>query len=94
MTDAIATVCLSGGLEQKLVAAAHAGFRMVEIFEPDFTASPLTARELRALLQDLGLTCGLWQPFRDFDGIQIFSGSSIVPMIASCFRLPHERSLC
>ena len=38
---AVATVCLSGTLEDKLAAAAAAGFDGVEIFEPDFVASPL-----------------------------------------------------
>ena len=69
MGDAIATVCLSGRLDEKLRAAARAGFDTVEIFEPDFTASPLTPREVRDLLGDLGLTCALWQPFRDFEGM-------------------------
>ena len=40
----IATVSLSGSLEQKLAAAARAGFDAVEIFEPDLVASPLSAR--------------------------------------------------
>ena len=39
MRTAIATVCISGTLEDKLVAAAAAGFDGVEIFEPDFVAS-------------------------------------------------------
>ena len=69
MADAIATVCLSGRLEDKLRAAARAGFTAVEIFEPDFTASPLSPRALRDLLGDLGLACALWQPFRDFEGM-------------------------
>ena len=38
---ALATVCISGTLEDKLTAAAAAGFDGVEIFEPDFVASPL-----------------------------------------------------
>ena len=37
---AIATVCLSGTLEDKLRAAAAAGFHGVEIFENDLVASP------------------------------------------------------
>ena len=37
---AIATVCLSGTLEDKLVAAAAAGFDGIEIFEPDLIAAP------------------------------------------------------
>jgi 4-hydroxyphenylpyruvate dioxygenase len=64
---AIATVCLSGTLEDKLVAAAAAGFDGVEIFEPDFVASSWSANELRSRCADLGLSIDLYQPFRDFD---------------------------
>ena len=64
---AVATVCLSGTLEDKLVAAAAAGFDGVEIFEPDFVASPWSASELRSRCADLGLSIDLYQPFRDFD---------------------------
>jgi sugar phosphate isomerase/epimerase len=35
MRNSIATVCLSGGLREKLEAIAAAGFRGVEIFEND-----------------------------------------------------------
>jgi 3-dehydroshikimate dehydratase len=35
MKTLIATVCLSGGLSEKLEAIAAAGFRGVEIFEND-----------------------------------------------------------
>ena len=41
MRRSIATVCLSGTLEEKLEAAAAAGFDGVELFEPDLIASPL-----------------------------------------------------
>jgi 4-hydroxyphenylpyruvate dioxygenase len=64
---AIATVCISGTLEDKLAAAAAAGFDGVEIFEPDFVASPSSAAEIRKRCADLGLTIDLYQPFRDFD---------------------------
>jgi len=64
---AVATVCLSGTLEDKLAAAAAAGFDGVEIFEPDFVASPSSAAEIRRRCADLGLTIDLYQPFRDFD---------------------------
>lgn len=69
MINAIATVCLSGRLDEKLRAAAKAGFDAVEIFEADLVASSLSPREVRAMLDDLGLTCALWQPFRDFEGL-------------------------
>jgi 4-hydroxyphenylpyruvate dioxygenase len=64
---AVATVCLSGTLEDKLSAAAAAGFDGVEIFEPDFIASSWSAVQIRDRCADLGLSIDLYQPFRDFD---------------------------
>ena len=64
---AIATVCLSGTLEDKLAAAAAAGFDGIEIFEPDLVASPWAPAELAARCADLGLSIDLYQPFRDLD---------------------------
>ena len=64
---AIATVCLSGTLEDKLVAASAAGFDGIEIFEPDLVASPWAPKELTARCADLGLSIDLYQPFRDLD---------------------------
>ncbi|GAA3756583.1 bifunctional sugar phosphate isomerase/epimerase/4-hydroxyphenylpyruvate dioxygenase family protein [Salinactinospora qingdaonensis] len=69
MRRSIATVSLSGTLEEKLHAAAAAGFDGVEIFENDLVASPLPPREIRALADDLGLGIDLYQPFRDFEGV-------------------------
>src|SRR3954465_3083135 len=64
---AVATVCLSGTLEDKLSAAAAAGFDGVEIFEPDFIASSWSAAQIRDRCADLGLSIDLYQPYRDFD---------------------------
>ncbi|GAA4929691.1 4-hydroxyphenylpyruvate dioxygenase [Actinomycetospora succinea] len=64
---AVATVCLSGALEEKLAAAATAGFDGVEIFEPDLVASPMSPGEIRLRCADLGLSIDLYQPFRDLD---------------------------
>ena len=66
---AIATVCLSGTLEDKLVAAAAAGFDGVEIFEPDLVASPSSPAQVRDRCRELGLSIDLYQPFRDFDSV-------------------------
>lgn len=63
----MATVCLSGTLEDKLTAAAAAGFDGIEVFEPDLVASPWTPAELAARCADLGLSIDLYQPFRDLD---------------------------
>ncbi|WP_433285769.1 TIM barrel protein [Pseudonocardia sp. CA-142604] len=65
----IATVCLSGTLEDKLAAAAAAGFDGVEIFEPDLLASPLSPAEIRLRCADSGLSIDLYQPFRDLDSV-------------------------
>lgn len=67
LRTAIATVCISGTLEDKLVAAAAAGFDGVEIFEPDFVVSASSATEVRQRCADLGLSIDLYQPFRDLD---------------------------
>ena len=55
MRTSIATVCLSGTLDQKLVAAHQAGFDGVEIFEPDLVASPQSPEAIRARAEQLGL---------------------------------------
>ena len=69
MRTSIATVCLSGTLEEKLHAAARAGFDGVEIFEQDLLVSPDSPETIAALAHRLGLSLDLYQPFRDFEGV-------------------------
>lgn len=69
MKTSIATVCLSGTLEEKLHACAAAGFDGVEIFEQDLVVSPMSPEEVKALAARLNLTLDLYQPFRDFEGV-------------------------
>jgi 4-hydroxyphenylpyruvate dioxygenase len=69
MYRSIATVSLSGTLEEKLQAAAAARFDAVEIFENDFLYYDGSARQVRALAADLGLKIALYQPFRDLEGV-------------------------
>ncbi|WP_214370730.1 bifunctional sugar phosphate isomerase/epimerase/4-hydroxyphenylpyruvate dioxygenase family protein [Pseudonocardia sp. H11422] len=69
LRTAVATVCLSGTLEDKLAAAAAAGFDGVEIFEPDLVAAPWSPVQVRRRCADLGLSIDLYQPFRDFDAV-------------------------
>ncbi|SFM82439.1 4-hydroxyphenylpyruvate dioxygenase [Pseudonocardia ammonioxydans] len=64
---ALATVCLSGTLEDKLEAAATAGFDGVEIFAPDLVADPLSPAGIGDRCRDLGLSVDLYQPLRDID---------------------------
>jgi 4-hydroxyphenylpyruvate dioxygenase len=69
MLRSIATVSLSGTLEEKLQAAAAARFDAVEIFENDFICYDGSARQVQALAADLGLKIALYQPFRDFEAV-------------------------
>ncbi len=69
MKTSIATVSLSGELEEKLQAIAAAGFYGVEIFENDFLTYDGSPAEVGRLARDLGLVITLYQPFRDFEGM-------------------------
>ena len=69
MDKGLATVCLSGTLEEKLLAASEAGFDAVELFEPDLIGSPWTPSEVGERAAALGLRIALYQPFRDFEGV-------------------------
>ncbi|MBW4051394.1 MAG: sugar phosphate isomerase/epimerase and 4-hydroxyphenylpyruvate domain-containing protein [Proteobacteria bacterium] len=69
MLTSIATVSLSGTLESKLRAIAHARFDGAEIFENDLLTARSTAREVAGQMHDLGLACTVFQPFRDFEGM-------------------------
>jgi len=69
MKTSIATVCLSGGLSEKLEAIAAAGFRGVEIFENDLLSYNGTPADIAKKIADLGLKVITFQPFRDFEGM-------------------------
>ena len=66
----IATVSISGTLDAKLAAIAAAGFAGAEIFENDLLSTPLSAREVGAMMAELGLACTMFQPFRDLEGLR------------------------
>ena len=68
MIPAIATVCLSGTLPEKLRAIADAGFTDVEIFESDLIAYHGSPADVKNICDDLGLKIITVQPFRDFEG--------------------------
>ncbi|MFL6814564.1 MAG: bifunctional sugar phosphate isomerase/epimerase/4-hydroxyphenylpyruvate dioxygenase family protein [Bradyrhizobium sp.] len=65
----IATVSLSGALDEKLRAIAEAGFDAVEIFENDLLSFSGSPRDVGAMCGDLGLEICAFQPFRDFEGM-------------------------
>ncbi|MEN3287346.1 MAG: 4-hydroxyphenylpyruvate dioxygenase [Bradyrhizobium sp.] len=65
----IATVSISGALDEKLRAIAAAGFTAVEIFENDLISFGARPRAIATLCADLGLSICAYQPFRDFEGM-------------------------
>jgi 4-hydroxyphenylpyruvate dioxygenase len=69
MKPSIATVSLSGALDEKLEAIAAAHFAGVEIFENDLLSFSATPREVRRIIAELGLETVTLQPFRDFEGM-------------------------
>src|SRR6476659_7892080 len=68
-TLSIATVSLSGSLDEKLRAISAAGFDAVEIFENDLLSFSGSPRDVGTLCSDLGLAICAFQPFRDFEGM-------------------------
>ena len=69
MKTSIATVSISGTLQEKLAAISAAGFDGVEIFENDFLTFDGSPREVGRLVREAGLEITLFQPFRDFEGM-------------------------
>jgi 4-hydroxyphenylpyruvate dioxygenase len=69
LQTAIATVCLSGTLNEKLEAIAAARFTGVEIFENDLLSFDGAPAQVGRRIKDLGLTAVTFQPFRDFEGM-------------------------
>lgn len=69
MKTSIATVSISGSLQDKLEAIALAGYDGIEIFEQDFIAQDSRPRDVGKMVRDHGLEITLFQPFRDFEGL-------------------------
>jgi 3-dehydroshikimate dehydratase len=90
MKTSIATVSLSGTLEEKLQAVAKAGFSGVEIFENDFLVSEASAADIRRMTADLGLVITLYQPFRDFEGLPAAERSLSFDRAERKFDVMHQ----
>ncbi|WP_274423242.1 bifunctional sugar phosphate isomerase/epimerase/4-hydroxyphenylpyruvate dioxygenase family protein [Chelativorans sp. YIM 93263] len=69
MKTGIATVSISGNLEEKIETIAAAGFSGIEIFEQDFIADVRSPRVIGERIREAGLEVMLFQPFRDFEGL-------------------------
>jgi 4-hydroxyphenylpyruvate dioxygenase len=65
----IATVSVSGTLEDKLEAITAARFAGIELFDADLTAATMRAEEVAERCHDLGLAIDLFQPLRDVVGV-------------------------
>jgi 4-hydroxyphenylpyruvate dioxygenase len=69
MKMSMATICLSGDLDEKLQAIAGAGFGGVEIYESDLLSYSGTPADVARQVADLGLKAVTFQPLRDFEGM-------------------------
>ncbi|HEY4578082.1 MAG TPA: TIM barrel protein [Yaniella sp.] len=90
MKTSIATVCLAGTLEEKMLACAKAGFDGVEIFEADLIVSPSSPAEIRALADRLNLSLDLYQPFRDLEGVTEELFNANLDRLEAKFQLMQE----
>jgi 3-dehydroshikimate dehydratase len=86
----IATVSISGALDEKLRAIAAAGFTAVEIFENDLISFGARPREIATLCADLGLAICAYQPFRDFEGMPESQRSRCLTRAEHKFDLMQE----
>jgi len=86
----IATVCISGTLEQKIEAIAEAGFDEIEIFEPDLVACPLSPAEIGELVRSRGMRISLYQPFRDLEGVSPEVFKDNLERLRQKFEVMHE----
>jgi 4-hydroxyphenylpyruvate dioxygenase len=90
MKTSIATVSLSGDLQEKIEAIARAGFEGVEIFENDFLAFDHSPREVGVMVRDAGMVVTLFQPFRDFEGLNEPFRSKAFDRAERKFDVMHE----
>jgi 4-hydroxyphenylpyruvate dioxygenase len=65
----IATLSLSGSLQEKLQAIAAAKYDLVELCENDLLFCEDTPRDIRRQAEDLGLKIAAFQPFREFEAM-------------------------
>lgn len=89
-TTSLATVCLTGPLEDRLAAAAHAGFDGIELFEPDRATSGLSPAEVRKHCTDLGLKIVAHQPFHDFEALPLELHATNMQRLQRAFDLMSE----
>ncbi|SKA71505.1 4-hydroxyphenylpyruvate dioxygenase [Thiothrix eikelboomii] len=90
MQLALTTSTLAGDLQEKLQAAAKAGFAGVELFEKDLLYSDKSASELQSLAQQLGLQLFTLQPFTDFEGLPPALRSKAFERAQRKFQLMQE----
>ncbi len=90
MRKSIATVSLSGTLEDKLAAVAAARFDGIELFDSDLVVSDLSPSQVRWRCADLGLEIELFQPLRDVEGCLGAEFPSVLRRVRKKFALMEQ----
>lgn len=90
MQRSIATVSLSGTLEEKVRACAMAGFDSIELFENDLLCSVHSPETVKRICEDHDIRISLFQPFRDFDSTQPARFAQNLERARRKFELMHR----
>lgn len=86
----IATVSLGGGLQDKLYAIAAAGFDSVELTESAMAYSEMQPGDIRAQLDELGLSVVLFNPVAEFAGVPEDLWQRNIASLGRKFELMHR----
>ncbi|MDH4125828.1 MAG: sugar phosphate isomerase/epimerase and 4-hydroxyphenylpyruvate domain-containing protein [Gammaproteobacteria bacterium] len=90
MRRSIAAVALGGGLQEKLYAIAAARFDSVELTEAELAFSEMQPREIKQLLDEVGLTISVFHSITDVEGVSARTFSESLARAERKFELMGE----
>ena len=90
MRRSIATISLSGTLEEKLESVAAAGFDAVQVSDADILYFGDAPRAVRDIAGDLGLDIDACQPLRDIEGLDTVAFEKCVDRVKRKFDFMAE----
>lgn len=90
MIPTIASVTLGGPLEDRLRAAAAAGFAGFELFEADIGSPARSPQALRHMADDAGIELVDYFPLRDFEGAPVAERPAVLDRAARLLDFAAE----